>query len=165
LQLVAVLLLFIVANLSFFIVLPQELVAHSNTVALDFGKAIFGPVGGLLLALVVALSCFGALNGLSFPFVRGLEFKPFVGGLYTTARLICVAGQEGFLPKIFAKLHSSRETPINAILLNGLLTIAMILLGDFKSLVIFFSISCWTFYFATVSSLLVLRIREPNLER
>lgn len=64
-QIAAVLLLFIITNLSFYIVLPRELVAHSNTVALDFGKAIFGPVGGLLLALVVALSCFGSLNGTS----------------------------------------------------------------------------------------------------
>jgi amino acid transporter len=80
-SLTIVVVMFLVANASYFIVLPKELVAHSNTVALvkplrkrvfksftdgcfpqDFGKAIFGPVGGVIFALVVAISCFGALN-------------------------------------------------------------------------------------------------------
>ena len=43
--------------------LRQATVGLSNTVALDFGRALFGPIGGTLFAIVVALSCFGALNG------------------------------------------------------------------------------------------------------
>ena len=35
----------------------------SNTVAMDFGRALFGPLGGSIFAFMVALSCFGALNG------------------------------------------------------------------------------------------------------
>ena len=35
----------------------------SNTVAMDFGRALFGPLGGSLFAFLVAISCFGALNG------------------------------------------------------------------------------------------------------
>jgi hypothetical protein len=38
-------------------------VAMSNTVALDFGRAVFGRIGGTVFAVMVALSCFGALNG------------------------------------------------------------------------------------------------------
>lgn len=38
----------------------------SNTVALDFGRALFGPAGGLLFAFMVAFSCLGALNGEHF---------------------------------------------------------------------------------------------------
>ena len=44
-------------------VLPQSTIAISNTIALDFAKQMVGPVGGLCFALVVAMSCFGALNG------------------------------------------------------------------------------------------------------
>lgn len=36
----------------------------SNTVALDFGRALFGPVGGIVFSAMVAFSCFGALNGM-----------------------------------------------------------------------------------------------------
>lgn len=30
---------------------------------MDFGRALFGPVGGAVFACMVAVSCFGALNG------------------------------------------------------------------------------------------------------
>lgn len=55
--------LFILANVSYFIVLPYSVAIASSTIGLDFGRAVAGPVGGLLFALVVALSCIGALNG------------------------------------------------------------------------------------------------------
>jgi hypothetical protein len=35
---------------------------------MDFGRAMFGPVGGTVFALLVAISCFGALNGKYFLF-------------------------------------------------------------------------------------------------
>lgn len=38
----------------------------SNTVAVDFGRALFGSVGGTVFAFMVAVSCFGALNGAKF---------------------------------------------------------------------------------------------------
>lgn len=44
----------------------EVIVASSNTVALDFGRVLFGPIGGSLFAVVVAFSCFGALNGTFF---------------------------------------------------------------------------------------------------
>lgn len=31
---------------------------------MDFGRALFGPIGGVLFAFMVAFSCFGALNGI-----------------------------------------------------------------------------------------------------
>ena len=43
----------------------QNIVSLSNTVALDFGRVMFGPIGGSIFALMVAISCFGALNGQS----------------------------------------------------------------------------------------------------
>jgi hypothetical protein len=48
---------------SYFVVLDKVTVGLSNTVALDFGRALFGPIGGVVFAVMVAISCFGALNG------------------------------------------------------------------------------------------------------
>lgn len=36
---------------------------RSNTVALDFGRELFGSVGAIVFACLVAISCFGAVNG------------------------------------------------------------------------------------------------------
>jgi len=42
----------------------ESIVERSNTVALDFGRALFGPVGAVIFSVMVAISCFGALNGM-----------------------------------------------------------------------------------------------------
>ncbi|KAI6128263.1 amino acid permease-domain-containing protein [Pisolithus croceorrhizus] len=145
-----VLTLFLLANVSYLVVLDKQTVGLSNTVALDFGRALFGPVGGMVFALMVAISCFGALNGATF----------------TCARLVAVAGREGYLPAVFGKLHKSRKTPVNAILLQAGLSIAFILIGGgFRSLINFSVVASWAFYFLTVLGLIILRVKEPNLER
>jgi len=122
-------------------------VERSNTVALDFGRAIFGAIGGIIFSVMVAVSCFGALNG----------------SFFTAARLIYSAGKEGFLPAWFGQLHPTRKTPLNAMLLQSGVTLLFV--GGFKSLINFFSVANWTFLFLTVLGLVVLRIREPHLER
>lgn len=46
--------------------MAKDVVSLSNTVAVDFGRALFGSAGGTLFAFMVAFSCFGALNGEPF---------------------------------------------------------------------------------------------------
>ena len=53
--------------MSYLVVLDKATVGSSNAVALDFGRALFGPIGGVVFAVFVAVSCFGALNGSIFP--------------------------------------------------------------------------------------------------
>ncbi|KAI0035085.1 L-methionine transporter [Vararia minispora EC-137] len=150
LSMVIVIILFSLANLSYFVVLDKDTVKLSNTVALDFGRTLFGPAGGSIFAAMVAISCFGALNG----------------AFFTTGRLIFVAGREGYLPQLFGRLHASRGTPLNAMLLQAAITITFILLGGgFRSLINFAVVASWAFYFLTVLGLVILRFKEPGLAR
>lgn len=173
-----VILSYILANVAYFFVLPLDILKASNTVAVQFGAKVFGPVGSLILALIVSGSCFGALNATTF----------------TSGRLVYVAGQEGYLPSIFGKigigsrtairLNSSRAsrstsrlqsliaddvgiffTPINAMVLNAALTAGYVVVGEFKTLLTFYGVAGYIFYFFTVLGLIVLRVREPHLER
>ncbi|KAF9644196.1 L-methionine transporter [Thelephora ganbajun] len=145
-----VMILFSFTNVAYFAVLDKDTVARSNTVALDFGRALFGPFGGAFFAVVVAISCLGAMNG----------------SFFTAARLIYVAGKEGYLPSLFGTLNPRLKTPLNAMLLQAVVTIAFICFGDgFRSLINFAVILSWLAYFLTVLGLVVLRIKEPSLER
>lgn len=177
-----VILSYLLANISYFLVLPHSTIEASNTVAVQFGRKVFGPVGALILALVVSASCFGALNATTF----------------TSGRLVYAAGKEGYLPSLFGRIglrNSSSSgpssggrlrrrswaskslsrlfgedvrfgyTPMNAMALNGVLTAIYIAMGEFKTLVTFYGVAGYTFYFLTVLGLIVLRIREPRLER
>ncbi|POW07328.1 hypothetical protein PSHT_09987 [Puccinia striiformis] len=141
--------LMILTNWSYLIVLPMEVVTQSNTIGLEFGRVIFGPIGSFVFSLIVAFACFGALNSCVF----------------TTSRLVSVAAEERYIPKVFSNINEKTLTPINALGLHAFLTIIMIGFGDFKSLVGFYGTCAWTFYLLTVGSLLLLRIREPDLER
>ncbi|UPX18358.1 uncharacterized protein EKO05_0008660 [Ascochyta rabiei] len=177
-----VILCYILANVSYFLVLPTTVIESSNTVAVAFGAQVFGPVGALVLALFVSGSCFGALNATTF----------------TSGRLVYAAGKEGYLPALFGSIglgESHRAirlnaqttaasrvpkkmlhwfadpdagfffTPISAMLLNAAITAVYILVGSFDTLVTFYGVAGYTFYFQTVLGLIVLRVREPDLER
>ncbi|KAG6012064.1 hypothetical protein E4U43_007961 [Claviceps pusilla] len=172
---------YVLANVAYFLVLPVEEVNSSNTVAVMFGSKVFGPVGSIVLALVVSASCLGALTSSTF----------------TAGRLVYVAGKEGYIPAIFGKIglnvHSQDQgfssqrtraclsrklhqvfgdgemglffTPIYALLLNGIITAAYCIVGEFPTLVTFYGVAGYTFYFCTVLGIIILRVKEPQLER
>ncbi|KAK3325268.1 amino acid permease-domain-containing protein [Apodospora peruviana] len=172
---------YILANIAYFLVLPLETINSSNTVAVMFGAKVFGPVGSLILALIVSASCFGALNSSTF----------------TSSRLVYVAGKEGYIPALFGRIGSGTAemneslstvrtrswfakklarlvgdedkglffTPIPALSLNAALTAAYVLVGEFGTLLTFYGVAGYTFYFVTVLGLIVLRVKEPTLER
>jgi amino acid transporter len=175
-----VILSYILANMAYFFVLPLSALDSSNTVAVMFGNKVFGPIGSLILALIVSASCFGALNAVTF----------------TSGRLVYVAGKEGYLPALFGKIgvgngaepsHTELRTrnwlsqrmarlfgdedtglfftPVNAMILNTVLTVCYVLVGEFETLVTFYGVAGYTFYFLTVLGLIVLRVKEPHLER
>lgn len=116
---------------------------------------------------MVAISCFGALNGEDTSFSRAvLLLKRVLGSFFTSARLIYVAGNEGYLPKLFGRHNKTLKTPLNAMCLNAGLTITFIAIGGgFRSLINFAVVASWAFYFLTVLGLVILRIKEPLLER
>jgi len=142
--------LFFFANVAYFSVLDPVVIARSNTVALDFGWALFGRVGGVLFAFVVAIACLGVLTG----------------SLFTSARVVYAAARTGQLPRALGVLDTDRGTPIRAVLLQAAITIALILLGGgFRALVRIAVVALWAFYFLTVLAVIILRVREPDLPR
>ncbi|KAK4058443.1 hypothetical protein OIO90_000602 [Microbotryomycetes sp. JL221] len=144
-----VLILFICANVAYFLVLDFATATATSTIGLDFGRAMAGPAGGIIFSLIVAVSCFGALNG----------------SLYTSSRLIVAAGEQGFLPRLFAQYNDRQETPINSIILSSTLSVIFVALGDFGHLTLFYGVAAWFWYLMVIVGLFVLRVREPNLKR
>lgn len=183
---------YLLANVSYYLVLPGSVIGSSNTVAVAFGTKVFGVTGGLVFALAVSLSCIGALNATTF----------------TSGRLVYVAGKEGYLPAVFGTLgfhgqsgvnptpiapqrdydhddddttfiarvkrmfrrdpsvpHSWSTTPVYAMLLNFALCGVYIVVGEFGTLLTFYGVAGYSFYFLTVLGLIILRVKEPNLER
>ncbi|KAI0011102.1 amino acid permease-domain-containing protein [Xylariaceae sp. FL0662B] len=174
-----VIICYLLANISYFLVLPLRTLNSTNTVAVMFGSQIFGPIGSLVFALIVSASCFGSLNSSTF----------------TSSRLIYAAAKEGYIPTVISRVGiGSHETgmsrvrsrnwfskrihnmigdedtglfftPVNALLVNGLLTAIYVIVGEFGELLTFYGVAGYSFYFLTVLGLIILRVKEPHLER
>ncbi|KAI8991458.1 amino acid/polyamine transporter I [Mycotypha africana] len=140
---------YMLSNVAYLAALRPEVVMHTNTVSMDFGKKIFGPAGGIIFAVCVAFSCFGSANA----------------SVFTGARIIYVSAKQGHIPSLFGKLHQIRQTPIPALILQAILTTIMIMIGSFRVLINFYSYGAWIFHFLAVLCLLVLRYTEPDLQR
>ncbi|KAI1135124.1 amino acid permease-domain-containing protein [Hypoxylon sp. FL0543] len=174
-----VIICYLLANFSYFLVLPLKALNSTNTVAVMFGSKVFGPIGALIFALIVSASCFGALNSSTF----------------TSSRLVYAAAKEGYIPAVISRVGiSPREpgmatmrtrnwfskrlhniigdeetglffTPIYALALNATLTAIYVIVGEFGELVTFYGVAGYSFYFLTVLGLIILRVKEPHLER
>jgi amino acid transporter len=172
---------YILANIGYYFVLPTSVINSSNTVAVAFGQEVFGRAGALILALAVSGSCFGALNATTFTsgrlvYAAGKEgyLPEFFGriGFGSRDAVRLQTGQSGNRNSQVAKFSRLIAddvgifyTPINAMVLNALLTTAYVVVGEFSTLLTFYGVAGYTFYFITVLGLIVLRVREPNLER
>jgi len=178
-----VILSYVLANVAYFFVLPLSSINATNTVAVVFGSKVFGRVGALVIALVVSASCFGALNSGTFTSSRLVYVAGKEGYIPSIFGSIGLRNQEdrhdrhlssqrtrSWLTKKLHKLVGDDDaglfyTPIWALILNGVLTAAYVIVGEFSTLLTFYGVAGYTFYFLTVLGLIVLRVKEPNLER
>lgn len=176
-----VILCYLLANVAYIFVLSPETIASSTAIAVQFGSVVFGPIGSLVLALGVGASCFGSLNATTFTSGRlvyaagqeGLlpEFFGRIGMPGTSSREAGTRSRKrSWAHRLFARLLGDETgglgfTPITAMVFNSLLCMGYIVVGEFSTLITFYGVAGYTFYFLTVLGLIVLRVREPYLER
>lgn len=133
---------------------------------------LLGPGFGVVAAILICLVVAGSLLGNSF----------------VAGRMSVAAANANWLPEFFAILgrvgkepsvvvvaaHEEEEgstgrpksdAPLNAIILNTILSALFIFLGDFRSLLTFNGLGEYTFFFLTVLGAVILRFREPGLHR
>lgn len=177
-----VILSYLLANTAYFFVLPIAAINSTNTVAVLFGNKVFGRIGSLILALIVSASCFGALNATTFTtsrlvyraskegYLPGLFGKIGFGKNSETQPSLSHTRTRSWTSKLLSRLVGDEETgifftPVNAMILNAVLTAGYIIVGEFSTLLTFYGVAGYLFYFLTVLGLIVLRVKEPNLER
>ena len=91
----------------------------------DVGEALMGPFGSGLLGVAVVLSTFGYLCGMILAIPRAL---------FAFAR-------DGVLPKTLATIHPRYHTPWIAIIVQGIIALALALSSGFEPLVILANVS------------------------
>ncbi|KAM4543191.1 b(0,+)-type amino acid transporter 1 [Odontesthes bonariensis] len=140
--------LYLLVNVSYLTVMTPKELMSSNAVAVTWGNKVFGS-WGWIMSVAAALSAFGSLNGTFFS-----------GG-----RVCFVAAREGHMPDILSMAHVHRLTPSPALIFTTAVSLVVLIPGDFQSIVNFFSFTAWFFYAITLSGLLYLKIKKPELPR
>jgi len=145
----AIIVIYLLTNVAYLYVNPIATVARSRLVAADTMLAIFGRAGVVLVSLFVMISSFSSLNG----------------SMLASPRIFFAMADDRLFFKSIASVHPRYKTPHVAILLAGLLGMALVLSRSFEALTDTFVLAIWPFYAVGVAAIYPLRARRPDLAR
>jgi amino acid transporter len=128
--------------------------AKSEAVAADLLRTAFGPAGGKVIAVLIAVAAVTSINAT----------------IIVGARTSYAAGRDW---RVLAKLgewDQERGTPANALIIQCAAALLLVLVGawtgsGFKSMVEFTAPVFWLFFLLSGTSLFVLRVKEPATDR
>lgn len=145
----AVTVLYLLVNVAYMFLLPMDAMIASSGLAAEAVSQVI-TTGGILVALLIALSTFGT------------------AGIYTLSApriYFAMASDQLFFPWV-ARIHKRYNTPINAIILQSSWAIILLLFwGTFSQLITFLVFVEWIFLSLAAFSVVVWRIRKPELVR
>jgi amino acid transporter len=137
----AVIVIYLMANVAYLAVLPVDQIRASKLVAADVAQHVIGAGGAVFVAATVVLSTFGTLNG----------------SLLTSPRIFFAMAADGLLVRRIAAVHPRYGTPAAAIALSAVLGICFVLLRTFEQLADTFVTAIVPFYALGVASVFTLR--------
>jgi APA family basic amino acid/polyamine antiporter len=145
---VAVTVLYLVLNYVFLLTTPRSVLSGQLEVGLLAGQAIFGPVGGKVVSLLIGLGLIATISAMAWI------------GPRITKRMA------EDLPKLrLLGKTSTKGTPYAAAILQVIIATILVTTGTFETVLFYTQFSLLLSSFLTVLGLIVLRIREPKLER
>jgi basic amino acid/polyamine antiporter, APA family len=126
--------------------------AASDAVVAELMRSTVGEIGVVLISLLVTIATLCSINAT----------------IFTGARTIYALGRD--FP-IFARLQRGHEdTPTNALVVQGAIALLLVFIGSttrqgFETMVDYTAPAFWFFFLLSGIALLVLRGREPDLDR
>jgi amino acid transporter len=147
---VAVITLYLLVNGAFLYTLGYAGLASSKAVASDSISTVFPVVGSRLISALVCISALGAVNGL----------------IFTGARISYAMGEDYRMFKALGRWDPRTGTPVWALAVQGAIALGLILaFGGYLDAVLYTAAAVYAFYLGTSLSVIVLRFREPKVER
>jgi APA family basic amino acid/polyamine antiporter len=142
---VLVIAIYVVTNLAYFRVLTPGEVAAYPVVGAETMRRILGTWGSRALAVLVAVSAFGTVNG----------------AILTGPRVTLAMAADGLLWKPLAHVDPRRSAPDRALWLQAALACLWLLIASsFEDVSGWFVTTMWLFYGVTTAALFVQRRRE-----
>jgi APA family basic amino acid/polyamine antiporter len=145
---VVVTFLYLLLNYVFLLTTPKPVLSGKLEVGLLAGEAVFGPVGGKIVSALISIGLIATISAMAWI------------GPRITKRMA------EDLPKLrLLGKTSAKGTPYAASILQLAIITLLVATGTFQTVLIYTQFSLLLCSFLTVLGLIVLRIREPGLER
>lgn len=144
-----VIVLYSLTIIGYFSVLSLQAISATKCVGMEFGAVVMGRWGEILMAILVACSTFGSA----------------LSSMVTSSEVILLASQIDHLPRMFGVVNAKTGTAINAYVMQAFLASILVFLPSFNDLLDFYTFPTFLFYGACAVVLLVLRVREPAINR
>jgi APA family basic amino acid/polyamine antiporter len=142
--------LYVLVNAAVQYVMPAGAVAASDRPASQVMYLVLGALGAAIVSAGMALSMVVTLNGSTM----------------TGARVPFAVSCDGYFFHALAKVHPRFRTPSNAIVVQAILAIVLLLLAStFSELFSLTLFAEWLFYMLAASTVFIFRHKEPNAER
>ena len=142
--------LYVLVNAGVQYVLPADAIAASPRPASDAVALIIGHMGAAIVSAGMAISMLVTLNGT----------------IMSGARVPYAVARDGYFFSALAEVHPRFHTPSVAILLQAVLSIALLLLGgNFRQLFSLAIFAEWLFYMIAGSTVFIFRRRNPDTAR
>jgi APA family basic amino acid/polyamine antiporter len=145
----AVILLYLLLNLVYYRTLAPTEVAASSRVGAEAAVKIFGRGGSQFVSLLIIISTLGSLNG----------------SILAAPRVYYAMARDGLFFRWCGAVHPRYRTPHLALLLQGVLAVALVMLGTYEELFTYVIFAAWVFYALTAFAVIVLRRKLPNAPR
>jgi amino acid transporter len=145
---------YVLVNLAYLKGLGYHGMAHSDAVAADLLKRVWGTAGETLIAVAVAIAALTSVNG----------------SMIVGARSNYALGRDWPLLRFLGGWDEASGSPRRAMLVQGAIALALVAFGaiqnsGFKGLVEYSLPVFWGFFLLTGIALFVLRIRDPQAPR
>lgn len=141
--------LYLLINMVYYLYLSQAEIRDTPLVASAVVEKMIGPWGGKLVALFVASSTFGALNGY----------------ILTGGRILYALGEDHALFRKLSGVHERFHTPFVALVFNGACAALLVLTKTFDQLMEYTTIIISIFFALTGLSVIILRHKRPDAPR
>jgi len=146
---ISVTIIYLLVNTGYMLLLPIDKIVSSQKIAAEAVSTVI-PFGGSLVAAVIVISTIGTI------------------GIYTLSapRIYYAMADDGLFFKDIAKVHPRFKTPINAIILQSVWAIILLLFwGTFENLITYTVSIEWIFFTLAAGGIFIFRKKMKHIER
>ncbi|QNL50792.1 amino acid permease [Olivibacter sp. SDN3] len=153
-SIVSITIIYLLINLAYLKILGLEGIASTDAVGAQLMRSIYGEYGAVLISILVVIAALTSANAT----------------IFTGARTNYALGRDFNFFKALGRWNQKTSSPINALLIQALISLALIGLGlftrsGFETIIDYTAPVFWFFFLLVGIALFILRIKEPHVKR